>query len=128
MTFQNKNKALISSKPANKCPVNLKRVLTDLFKFLFNVNFSGAGEFKSKFKYLAHCGPVQVPYTSSICMESHLGFYSSFPDIGKYFPISGIKIPDIGKQFPDNWNSNFGYREIWNYFLISGIQFPDIRK
>ena len=30
-------------------------------------------------------------------MESHLGFYSSFPDIGNYFPISGIRIPDIGK-------------------------------
>ena len=29
-------------------------------------------------------------------MESHLGFYSSFPDIGNYFPISGIRIPDIG--------------------------------
>ena len=30
-------------------------------------------------------------------MESHLGFYSAFPDIGNYFPISGIRIPDIGK-------------------------------
>ena len=30
-------------------------------------------------------------------MESHLGFYSAFPDIGNYFPKSGNRIPDIGK-------------------------------
>ena len=34
-------------------------------------------------------------------MESHLGFYSAFPDIGNYFPISGIWIPDIGKSISD---------------------------
>ena len=48
-------------------------------------------------------------------MESHLGFYSSFPDIGNYFLISRIRIPDIGKSFTDIGNSNFGYREIWNF-------------
>ena len=36
-------------------------------------------------------------------MESHLGFYSAFPDIGNCFPISGI--PDIGKQFPISGNA-----------------------
>ena len=55
--------------------------------------------------------------------ESHLGFYSAFPDIGNYFP-------DIG-----NWNSryreiNFRYREMIDFpisgndFRISEIDFP----
>ena len=46
-------------------------------------------------------------------MESHLGFYSAFPDIGNYFPISGIGIPDIGKSISDigKW-SIFRYREM----------------
>ena len=45
--------------------------------------------------------------------ESHLGFYSAFPDIGNYFPISGIGIPDIGKSISDigKW-SIFRYREM----------------
>ena len=48
-----------------------------------------------------------------IVMESHLGFYSAFPDIVNYFPISGIGIPDIGKSISDigKW-SIFRYREI----------------
>ena len=53
-------------------------------------------------------------------MESHLGFYSAFPDIGNYFPISGIRIPDIGKSISDigKWSISryremiFGYREL----------------
>ena len=60
-------------------------------------------------------GPDQVPchiLKELSTMESHLGFYSAFPDIGNYFPISGIRIPDIGKWFPDIGNSNFGYREM----------------
>ena len=32
-----------------------------------------------------------------LSMENHLGFYSSFPNIGNYFPILGIRISDIGK-------------------------------
>ena len=57
---------------------------------------------------------------SRCCMESHLGFYSAFPDIGNYFPISGIRIPDIGKSISDigKWSISryremiFGYREL----------------
>ena len=32
-------------------------------------------------------------------MESHLGFYSAFPDIGNYFPISGNQFPISGNQY-----------------------------
>ena len=54
------------------------------------------------------------------CMESHLGFYSAFPDIGNYFPISRIGIPDIGKSISNirKWSISryremiFGYREM----------------
>ena len=53
-------------------------------------------------------------------MESHLGFYSAFPDIRNYFPISGIGIPDIGKSISDIRKGSisryremiFGYREM----------------
>ena len=43
---------------------------------------------------------VAAPFDTRVSrydMESHLGFYSSFPDIGNYFPISVIRISYIGK-------------------------------
>ena len=61
-------------------------------------------------------------------MESHLGFYSAFPDIGKSNSRYREIIPDIGKSIPDIGNSNFLYQVIWDYFRISGNRFLDIGK
>ena len=65
--------------------------------------------------------------TDGEIMESHLGFYSAFPDIGNYFRISGIGIPDIGNQFPISGNDRFP--DIGKWFSgIGGNWFSDIGK
>ena len=66
-------------------------------------------------------GHTGMPVT--LCMESHSGFHSAFPDIGNYFPILGIRIHSRYRKI------NFWYRKIINFpisgndFRISGIDF-----
>ena len=68
-------------------------------------------------------GSVTVCVSAASSMESHLGFYSTLPDIGNYFPISGIGIPDIGKSI-SRYREMIDFPISGNDFPISGIDVP----